>query len=180
MNKIIILLVSILFIGCASRTSKVNINKGEIISNEKEITSEKSNIKETNEVLNNFKITEYGYGFTLEPISGNALFDLSLNGINYKGSTSGKLNFTNSTKETIDKTINKTSKETYIIKKTERIKYYITKWQIKNKETIKTVKYTFWFFLIFAFTTIVIWELLKFLAKTYFPIPLTNLWSKRN
>ncbi|MCL1653774.1 hypothetical protein M2T28_14210 [Elizabethkingia miricola] len=169
-----------LFVSCASRTSKVNINKGETVSKDKEIISEKTSEKVTSEILNNFKITESGYGFTLEPISGNALFDLSLNGINYKGSTSGKLNFTNSAKETIDKTVSKSSKETKIIKKTERIKYYFTKWKIKNKETIKTVKYTIWFFLIFAFTTIVSWELLKLLAKTYFPKPLSNLWSKRN
>ncbi|MDV3537883.1 hypothetical protein CMU94_01945 [Elizabethkingia anophelis] len=168
-----------LFVSCASRTSKVNINKGETVSKEKEVIKEKTTVKETNEILNNFKITESGYGFTLEPISGNALFDLNLNGINYKGSTSGKLNFTNSTKETIDKTVSKSSKETKIIKKTERIKYYFTKWKIKNKETIKTVKYTIWFFLIFAFTTIVSWELLKLLAKTYLPTSVSNLWSKR-
>lgn len=167
-----------LLVSCASRTSKVNINKGETVSKEKEVLSEKTTVKETNDILNNFKITESDYGFTLEPISGNALFDLSLNGINYKGSTSGKLNFTNSAKETIDKSVSKSSKETKIIKKTERIKYYFTKWKIKNKETIKTIKYTIWFFLIFVFTTIVSWELLKLLAKTYLPTSVSNLWPK--
>lgn len=179
MNKIIILLISVLCFSCASRTSKVNINKGETVSKENEVISEKTTVKETNDILNNFKITESGYGFTLEPISGNALFDLSLNGINYKGSTSGKLNFTNSAKETIDKSVSKSSKETKIIKKTEHIKYYFTRWKTKNKETIKTVKYTIWFFLIFAFTTIVSWELLKLLAKTYLPTSVSNLWPKR-
>lgn len=135
MKTILVLFSFFLLISCGSRS--VNLQKEKTEQKEKTQISEttKSEVTDHRTAETSYKLNETAFGFSIEPINGNASFHLNFGGQQISGETSGKMNFNRS-----DKQEEKSTKETHLIHTTYQTQLtYQTvttyKSVLKNKQT---------------------------------------------
>lgn len=127
--KTILVLFSFFLISCGSRNVNLQKEKTEQKENTQISADTKAEITDQRNVETSYKLSETAFGFSIEPINGNASFHLNFGGKEISGETSGKMNFTTS-----DKQEEKNKKETHKIHTT-----YQTQTTYQTEITYKSV-----------------------------------------
>lgn len=110
MKTILVLFSFFLFISCGSRSVNLQKEKTEQKENTQISETTKAETTDQRNVETSYKLSETAFGFSIEPINGNAFFHLNMAGQEISGETSGKMNF-----QTSDKKEEKSTKESHHI-----------------------------------------------------------------